>query len=935
MALVSGAVDPRSRGHGLNIRQRLFLIVGFVAVPMLLLSAAIVWTLAERERDVTLQALTYSSRSIMSAVDAQLGTYKTVLRALAASPSLRSQDLGAFRQEAERALPDLHDAWVVVADALGQQLLNTRFPAGAPLPPVSTDVEADKARAFATRDIQISNVRYGPTAKAPLVGMGMPIFRASQPDYYLLVVFAPTFFRDLLDREHIPGGWISGIIDRNGNFVAQSRDHASRVGTAAPEGWRAVMRQDGVTEFRSDQGQRMVNANSVSPLSGWAIGVGAEKSVLDAPLWQTVIIASIAGSILILSSILLAAWAARKITVPIHALTLGAEALQRRQPISLAATGVPEVDHVLESFDTAARELSANQLALRQNEERFRLLVAGIQDYAVYMLDPDGRVASWNQGARRLKGWEKEEIIGRHFSIFYPSADVAASELQVALNAGAYEKECEHVRKDGTRFWASSLTTPIFDELGDLKGFSKVTRDISERKQTEEALRSQAALLELAHDAIVVCSPAGQATFWSRGAEQTYGWTADEVQGRDLRELLSTKFPKPPDEINAEVMRTGQWEGELTHTRKDGRDVVVTSRWTMQRDAAGRPAAGILMINRDITDRKEAEQELAILTGRLRATVDTAVDAIVVIDDAGIVQSVNPAGERIFGYQAGEIVGENVTLLMPEPHRSAHRSYMDAYLRTGVAKIIGIDREVDARRKNGELFPVDLAVAEWRTNGKRYFTGIIRDITARRQAEDHVRFLIRELSHRTKNLLAVVQSIAWKTARTSIDLEDFGERFAKRIEALACSHDLLTSSDWHGVRLEDLVRGQLHLFGAEQHLDVHGPDLVLKPSSAQSLGFALHELATNASKYGALRSPEGRIEVGWGIDPDDVSPRRFRMTWRERGGPETSPPRQRGFGHSVIKDMTERSLNGDVVLEFASGGLLWQLTAPANDCMDQ
>ena len=204
---------------------------------------------------------------------------------------------------------------------------------------------------------------------------------------------------------------------------------------------------------------------------------------------------------------------------------------------------------------------------------------------------------------------------------------------------------------------------------------------------------------------------------------------------------------------------------------------------------------------------------------------------------------------------------------------------------------------------------------------------------SRKQAEEHVRFVMRELSHRTKNVLAVVQTMAWKTARTSVDLKDFGERFDAASRLWPARTIFLTEREWQGVRLEDLVRGQLHLFGAEKHLDVHGPDLILKPEAAQSLGLALHELATNASKYGALTRPAGRIEVSWSVDPEDAASRQFRMCWRESGGPEASPPKRNGFGHTVIKDMTGRALNGEVALEFAPEGFVWQLTAPAIACL--
>ncbi len=325
--------------------------------------------------------------------------------------------------------------------------------------------------------------------------------------------------------------------------------------------------------------------------------------------------------------------------------------------------------------------------------------------------------------------------------------------------------------------------------------------------------------------------------------------------------------------------------------------------------------------------------QLAETEGRLAATVDTAADAILVIDEGGIVRSANPAVERVLGYRPDEIVGKSVNMLMPEPHRSTHDGYIQAYVRTGIAKALGICREMEAQRKDGSTIPIDLLCTEWQMGGKRFFTGIMRDITARKEAEEHIRFMMRELSHRTKNILAVVQMMAWKTARTSLDLTDFQERFANRIEALARSHDLLTKGGWQGVSLEDLVRGQLQPFGAEEQLDAHGPTLLLKPEAAQSLGLALHELATNASKYGALTCPSGRVEIGWGIVANGSEPTRMRVCWCERRGPEAGSPLRKGFGHVVIKEMVERALDGSVTLDFAPQGLFWELTAPVKNCL--
>ena len=231
-------------------------------------------------------------------------------------------------------------------------------------------------------------------------------------------------------------------------------------------------------------------------------------------------------------------------------------------------------------------------------------------------------------------------------------------------------------------------------------------------------------------------------------------------------------------------------------------------------------------------------------------------------------QSVNPSTRRIFGNTSDEILGKNVSTLMPEPYRSAHQGYIQAYLRTGDAKIIGKGREIEGRRKDGTMFPADLAVAEWRVHGKRYFTGTIRDISKRRKREEQVQLLLREVNHRSKNLLGVVQAIASQTAASR--REDFVARFLERIQALAANQDLLVKSQWQGVGLKDLVRAQLAYFegllGGQigGNIEIAGPPLLIAAEAAQPIAMALHELATNAGKYGGAeqRRGEGAHRLG-------------------------------------------------------------------------
>jgi len=204
------------------------------------------------------------------------------------------------------------------------------------------------------------------------------------------------------------------------------------------------------------------------------------------------------------------------------------------------------------------------------------------------------------------------------------------------------------------------------------------------------------------------------------------------------------------------------------------------------------------------------------------------------------------------------------------------------------------------------------------------FGGTAQDITERKEREEKEHLLMREVNHRAKNMLSVVDAIAHQTATRNP--EDFVERFSERIQALSANQDLLVRNEWNGVEVEDLVRAQLALFAdlIGSRIAVQGPKLRLMAASAQAIGLALHELATNAGKYGALSTDRGRVDVCWGIAGDNLT-----MSWTEREGPLVSAPRRRGFGTIVMEAMAERSLNGTVDLDFRASGLTWRLICPA------
>jgi two-component system CheB/CheR fusion protein len=250
---------------------------------------------------------------------------------------------------------------------------------------------------------------------------------------------------------------------------------------------------------------------------------------------------------------------------------------------------------------------------LRESEERFRLLVDSVRDYALFQMDPSARIASWNSGAERLLGYSESEIIGQSAVRLFTPEDAAEGaairELETARTTGRAEGERWHIRKDGSRFFASGVVTTVRDEAGRLRGFAKMMRDITELKKADEQLRQQAQLLELAQDVIMVRGLDGRISFWNDAASETYGWSKAEALGQVSYDLLHTVLPDALPAIEAALSAKNRWEGELVHTRRDGTQLTVWSRWALQFDSHTKPVC-ILEINTDITARKRADQQL-------------------------------------------------------------------------------------------------------------------------------------------------------------------------------------------------------------------------------------------------------------------------------------------------------------------------------------
>jgi PAS domain S-box-containing protein len=340
------------------------------------------------------------------------------------------------------------------------------------------------------------------------------------------------------------------------------------------------------------------------------------------------------------------------------------------------------------------------------------------------------------------------------------------------------------------------------------------------------------------------------------------------------------------------------------------------------KDDAGRVEAWVAT-GTGITERRSA----ADMHQHMIALVESAEDAILSKGLDGIIRSWNPAAERMLGYGASEIIGQSVLRLIPEDRQGEESMILERISRgERVASL-----ETIRRRKDGSLIEVSLTISPIRDAASNVVgaSKIMRDITDRRrmeaetarvlqrltEAQRRLRLMVNELNHRVKNTLAVVQAIASQTLRDT-DPAAY-EAFEDRVMALAAAHGVLTRESWKGADVHEVVVGQLMHYGAAAGGDrfhLSGPQLRLNSGAILALALALHELATNALKYGALSVPAGRVAIHWEV-AERATPT-FRLSWSEQRGPKVSPPVKRGFGAELIEHTLGSDLGGSARLDF-------------------
>jgi PAS domain S-box-containing protein len=602
--------------------------------------------------------------------------------------------------------------------------------------------------------------------------------------------------------------------------------------------------------------------------------------------------------------------------------------------------------------------LEADRDEHRHSDELLRIALDSASDFAIFTLSPDRRVTSWNLGASLLLGWKAEEILGRSGDLIFTAEDLAAGvpqqEADRARQNGRAANERWHLRKDGSRFWASGMAMPLRAPASPgapLLGFVKIMRDATERQRTEaqllalvelgDRLRSLDAGLDFTAAAREIAGAAAEIMGQALGAiragyaslDPVYGtfhiereWRSGQFQ--DVREAYrfsecwthfmedlsreqlvviedtrtdprtSARAESLAEEavlacLNAPVLYGGRVVGNLYIHSPEPR------RWSTEekefvRGVAGRVWSAIARY-RAVAALHESER-------RLKATQDHAGVGIHEVDTEGHYLRPNETFIRMTGYTEEDLKGRLVwdTLAGEDVQEKARENF--AQLVRGEVEQIAEERRFIT--KQGHPWWAEVRTTAIREapkadhpNGRfLHAVRVVHDITERKKAEERRDLLIMELNHRVKNTLAVVQSLAMQTAREAADSRSFIATYQARLFALSKAHDLLTKTEWQGAPLVEVVHSALEASGGIE-ISSCASKAVLSPGEALSLALAFHELTTNAVKYGALSTPEGRVKVWCDRDGDlEV------IHWVERGGPRVpGPPQRKGLGLRLLE----------------------------------
>jgi PAS domain S-box-containing protein len=567
----------------------------------------------------------------------------------------------------------------------------------------------------------------------------------------------------------------------------------------------------------------------------------------------------------------------------------------------------PEVDVSLESEAPEAQAQRAERLA--------SLLTLSHEPMFAWRLD--GSIEFWNLGAQRLYGYSSDEAVGRSsHALLQTKFPSDFSELRVQLrNQRSWSGELRHVCKDGREVIVDSRMQLVGDET-----VLEANRDITEASKFRAVFNQSGIFAGIMDQRGYLQDVNDLALAWC-------GYTKEQALDRPFWETpwwCGSEEVKARIRFATEEAAAGRvFREELPYWVADGTERIVDFAMHPIRDSAGKVAflhpTGI-----DITERKRVEVELRDSQeqlGWLASIVESSDDAVVSKDLDGVITSWNRGAERIFGYMADEAVGQPITMLIPLDRHDEERTIL-----TRIRRGERIDHfETIRQRKHGSLITVSLTVSPVRDAGGKVVgaSKIARDITEQKRNQEKISALAREAEHRSKNMLANVQAVVNLSQANSP--EELKKVIEGRIKALANVHSLFVQTRWIGAELSTIASQELAAYSSrENRVRIDGPQMLLEPAAAQAVAIALHELATNAAKYGSLSAAGGKVDLNWSHEADG----QLKLRWTETGGPPVQAPTRKGFGSRIIEQMITQ-LKGTTHFDWRPEGLVCEIALRA------
>jgi len=601
-------------------------------------------------------------------------------------------------------------------------------------------------------------------------------------------------------------------------------------------------------------------------------------------------------------------------------------------------TSKEELQSFNEELNTVNSQLQHKIGELENTTNDLNNLLAG-SEIAALFLDTDFRIRWFTPATRDLFDFVSSDI-GRpltHFAQKFADENLMRDAGEVLKKLATIEAE---VPSDSGRWYARRML-PYRTRDDRIAGVVITFNDVTDRKLAADAVNEARKASLASEERLRLALEAGQLGSWeldlttdaairSLRHDQIFGYEVP-LPAWSYEIFLRHVLPQDRDEVDRrfrKAIETGdEWRFECRIQRPDGeiRCIEASGRPAREADGTVIRMPGIVA---DITDRRGSE----LHARRLAAIVSSSEDAIVSKDIDGTITSWNRGAERLFGYSADEIVGKSVMTLIPPDRHTEEAEIIDRVRRGEHIE----HYETVRQRKDGSRIWVSLSISPIQDARGNVIgaSKIARDMTERRLADEHRQTLVGELNHRVKNTLAVVQSIASQTLGSAASMEEARAAFSSRLMNLAKAHDVLTRESWAGANLAEIVADTVEPHaGGQTRFRIEGPRLQLTPSAALAMSMALHELSTNAAKYGALSADTGQVEIFWRVEGDGEV-RRLALRWRESGGPPVIKPTRKGFGSRLIGRALAAELGGKVRVDYKPSGVVCTIVAPMPNAGD-